>query len=211
MTSNFLKERTEVASFMTRLYTKDLTTCSGGNISMKIDDNLVAITPSQVDKGNLTPDDIGIVELNGTNHTPSLKLSMETGMHLEVYKTRPDISAIVHAHPVTATSFTASDKKICTELTGETWALLQEPVFAPYALMGSQQLAVNVAEAAGKGDIVMMENHGILTVGTSLFAAYNRLEVLESAARITLITHLLNTPVPLNTDKQQAINELFKH
>lgn len=211
MNDNFHKERTEVASFMTRLYNKDLTTCSGGNISMRIDDRLVAITPSQVDKGNLTANDIGIVDLDGNNLTPSLKLSMETGMHLAVYKARPEVKAVVHAHPVTATSFTAAGREISTELTGETWALLQKPVLAPYAIMGSSDLAERVAEATLTGDIVMMENHGILTVGDTLFSAYNRLEVLESAARITLITHLLETPAPLTKEKQSAINELFKH
>ncbi len=205
----FRKEREEVAYFMRRLYTQGLTTTSGGNISMRVGDKVV-ITPSQIDKGRLQEDQIGIVTLEGENLTPELPLSMETGMHLAIYKKRPDVRAVVHAHPVTASSFAVSKTSpIMTELAGETWALVGKPEFAPYEIMGSPELAEVVSETTLKSDAVLMENHGVLAVGNSLINAFNKLELMEAAAKTTLITKLIGNQEPLEADKLKALDLLM--
>ncbi|MFA6695916.1 MAG: class II aldolase/adducin family protein, partial [Sphaerochaeta sp.] len=104
-TKKYEKYRRQVASFMTRLYDRQLTTASGGNISMRISKDLFCITPSALDKGLLTPDDIAVVTLDGKNLTPNLPLSIETEMHRLILVARPDIQAIVHAHPTYVSAF----------------------------------------------------------------------------------------------------------
>ncbi len=205
----YKNEREEVAYFMRRLYTQNLTTCSGGNLSLKVDDNTVLITPSQLDKGRLTAEQIGVLTMDGENLTPELKTSMETWMHLAIYKKRGDVKAIVHAHPAIASSFAVSDKKkIKTCLTGEGRYLLGEPVFAPYKLMGTKDLAEVVSECSLKTNVILMENHGILTVGTDMLQAFNRLEVLEVAAKITLITEVLGNQKELEPHEVAKIDAM---
>ncbi len=183
MTNN----KKEIAYFMTRLYQKGLTSCSGGNISIIDNNKNVFITPSQKDKGKLMPEDIGEIDLNGNNYTPEIKLSMETDMHLAIYKKRPDVKAIIHAHPIYATSYAIKGKTINTKITDETHIILGNITSAPYALSGSKELATNLAKNIGNSNVVIMEKHGILSVGKTLFEAYNRIEVLEAAAKMNFI------------------------
>ena len=205
----YIQEREEVAYFMKRLYTQKLTTRSGGNISFKINENTVLITPSAIDKARLEAKHIGIILLDGANLTPDLKLSMETNLHLAIYRKRSDISAIIHAHPTIATSFTVLNRRINTGLTAEARAVLGVPIFAPYALMGTQDLAEIVSDASLDGNVVLMENHGVLTVGRSLLEAFDRIEVLEAAAKMSLITEILKDKHELSKEHLQQIDEMF--
>ena len=198
---DYSTEREEVAYFMRRLYDKNLTTCSGGNVSLKLNPDMICITPSGLDKGRIKPEQIGIITLEGENLTPELKPSIETSMHIDVHNMRPEIKAVVHAHPVTASSFTASEKKINTALIAESAAILGTPVFAKYAIQGSSELAQIVAAATAQGNIVLMSNHGVLTVGETLLKAFDRIEVLEASAKITLYTELLG-PKRVLSDSQ---------
>ena len=205
---NFQTEKKEVAYFMQRLYEQKLTTCSGGNISFKIDDENILITPSQLDKARLTASQIGIMSLEGENHTPELKPTMESGMHLSIYKKRPDVKAIVHAHPIYATSFSATNKKVNCKLTGEARFVIGEPAYTKYALMGSEELAGIVSEATLNANVVVMKNHGVLAVGESLLQAFDRLEVFEASAKITLISGLLGENNDLSAEELKAIDDL---
>ena len=200
----------EIALYMRRLYAQGLTTCSGGNISVRVDEDRVLITPSKLDKGNLQPETVALVTMDGENLTPELPTSIETGMHLEIFRFRPDIKAIVHAHPVTASLFTATGKKLRTDLLAESRFLLGEPVFAPYALMGTPGLAGIVGESfKDEGTrVVLMENHGVITVGQTLHQAYDRMEVLEVAAKMTWMGELLGGMRPLDQERKEAIDRM---
>ncbi len=198
----------DVAYFMRRLYDQRLTTTSGGNISFRMEDQ-VFITPSQTDKATITAEEIGVLSISGENQTPHLKPSMESKMHLAIYHLRPDVKAIVHAHPVFATSFCISKKEIKTNLAGETWAVIGIPVKADYRLMGTKELADIVAEASLNGNVVLLENHGVLAVGKSLMQAYDRLEVTEVAAKITFITDLMGERKELSASELKEIDKLF--
>ena len=204
-----LKDREKVAAIMRRLYNNGLTTASGGNVSMRIGER-VLITPSQIDKGSITGEQIGVLTLEGSSISSRIKKSMESGMHLAIYKKRPDVKAIVHAHPIFATSFAVSGKKIKTNLAGEARAILRDPAWTPYALMGTPELAEVVSEAARKTNVVLMQNHGIIAMGDTLFQAYDRMEVLEAAARMTLLTDMLGGGKELDKDQLGQIDDLFK-
>lgn len=206
----YRRERKEVARFMRRLYKQGLTTTSGGNISLYISDEIILITPSATDKGRMKWKEIGIIDLTGKNLTPELKLSIETGMHLSIYRKRKDVFAIVHAHPVFASSFTATKSEIETTLTAEAAAILGSPVMVPYALMGTSALAAIVSENIMKSNILLLENHGILTTGSNLLQAFDRLEVLENAAKMTLIVEIMKKKSPLTKNRIQEIEKLFR-
>ncbi len=184
-------EREAVAAIMSRLYTTRLTTTSGGNISLRLSDNLFCITPSQLDKANLTGDLIAVVTMEGENLTPHLKLSIEAEMHRQALSLRRDINAVVHAHPTYASTFTALNKPINTRLLAEAWFLLEEPVVAPYVRMGTTGLADEVATCLKHSNVVLMENHGVLTVGKTLVEAFDLIEVLENSAQMTFISETL--------------------
>lgn len=205
----YLEERKELAYFMQRLYAQGLTTCSGGNISFKINEHTILITPSQLDKARLKTEQIGIITIEGENLTPELKLSMETQMHLSIYKKRQDVKAVIHAHPVFATSFAVSGKKININLTGEARAIVGIPVWTPYALMGSKKLAAVVSDGTLKGNAIIMENHGVLTVGETLLQAFDRLEILEYSAKITLITDFIGSKKEISSEELNKIDKLF--
>lgn len=183
-----LKEcREEIAYFMRRLYERGLTTTSGGNISVRFSEHEILITPSASDKGRMKGDEIGIMDAGG-KILSEFKPSIESSMHLKIYEARPDVKAIVHAHPVVASTFAATSAQINCRLLAESYAILGKPAYAPYCLMGTDKLAEAVSETAKSANCIIMRNHGALTVGKSLLEAFDRLEVLETCAKMTLIS-----------------------
>jgi len=189
-------ERKDVARFMRRLYKHGLTTTSGGNISLRLSDDVILITPSATDKGRM--------------RWKEVKPSIETAMHLAIYKKKNDVRAIVHAHPVVASLFTAIKGRINTNLTAEARAILGEPLFVRYALMGSSELAQVAAENILKSDILLLENHGILTTGLNLLQAFDRIEVLENAAKMTLMAELTGKKRPLDKARIVELEKMFR-
>ena len=206
----YKSERKEVARFMRRLYRHGLTTTSGGNISLRLSDELILITPSATDKGRMKWKEVGIINIFGENLTPYLKPSIETAMHLSIYKKKKEVLAIVHAHPVFASLFTAIKAKINTNLTAEAKAILGDPLFVRYAVMGSAALAEVAAENILESDILLLENHGILTTGSNLLQAYDKIEVLENAAKMTLMTEMTGRKRPLDKVRILELERLFK-
>ena len=206
----YKSERKEVAHFMRRLYKHGLTTTSGGNISLRLSDDLILITPTATDKGRMKWKEVGIVNIFGENFTPQLKPSIETAMHLAIYKRKNDVSAIVHAHPVFASLFTANKAKINTNLTSEAKAILGDPLLVRYAVMGSKALAEVAAENIMKSDILLLENHGILTTGSTLLNAFDKIEVLENAAKMTLMTEMTGKKRPLDKARILELEKLFR-
>ena len=194
---------------MRRLYCHGLTTTSGGNISLRVSDDCILITSSGTDKGKMRWSDVGILSAAGENLTPDLKPSIESEMHLSIFRKR-DVKAIVHAHPVFATSFTAMKRRIDTTLTAEACAILGEPLFVLYALMGTKELAEVVSENISDSNILLLENHGILSVGSDLLQAFDRIEVLENAAKMTVITRMMGKSRPLSSPRAEEIRRLFK-
>ncbi|NOY81045.1 MAG: class II aldolase/adducin family protein [Kiritimatiellaeota bacterium] len=205
----YQQERFEVARFMRRLYRQGLTTTSGGNISLRLDDGHILLTASQHDKGRLRAEDVGVLDMDGRNLTPTLRPSIEIGMHLAVYRARSDAKAVVHAHPPFTSAFCASTERISTHLVAESYAILGDPAYVPYLPMGSRALAEAVATRAHSSVCILMANHGALTLGTTLLEAFDRIEVLEAAARLTLYARLLGAPRALNAAELTELDEML--
>ncbi|MCF0206135.1 MAG: class II aldolase/adducin family protein [Bacteroidales bacterium] len=177
-------ERIKVAETMRRLYDRGLTTVSGGNVSMRNAEGYVFITASQSDKSCIDMRKIIVFSPDGENLSPSLKPSMETQMHLNIYKQRPDVFAIVHSHPVFASTFAVAGKTVDSAITGEARYVLGEVGLIPYHLMGTAALADACSSVMKNHNAAIMAKHGALTLGKNLFEAYDRMEVLENTAHI---------------------------
>jgi L-fuculose-phosphate aldolase len=208
--NNYKQERRDVARFMRRLYRQGLTTTSGGNISLKVSDDIIVITPSATDKGRMKWREVGIMTIEGDNLTPQLKPSIEHEMHLSIYRKKNDITAIVHAHPLFASAFTAMKCTIDTNLTAEAKAVCGDPCLVRYALMGTEELASLASDCILKSDILLLENHGVLATGSSLLHAFDKLEVLENAARMTMIVDMAGKKKPLNRSRIRELERLFR-
>lgn len=195
---------------MRRLYRRGLTTTSGGNISLRVTDEIIAITSSATDKGMMRWKEVGLMTILGENLTTELKPSIEAAMHLSIYQRKSEITAIIHAHPIFATSFTAMKHTIKTNLTAEAKAICGDPFIVPYALMGTTELAVLAADNIVKSDILLLENHGILTTGANLLEAFDKIEVLENAAKMTLIVEFTGKKKTLDRARIVDIERLFR-
>lgn len=186
MTRQLIHPRDEIMRTMERIYRYRMTTTSGGNLSIHEPGGDIWITPARVDKGSLTRNDIVRVTAAGAVeglHPPS----SEFPFHKAVYAARPDIRAVVHAHPVALVAFSICHKTPDTRLFHQAHSVCGRVGFAPYALPGSAQLGSNIAEAFKAGcDSVILENHGVVVGGTSLSHAFQRFEAFEFAAKTVI-------------------------
>ncbi len=175
--------RDEIMRTMQRIYRYRMTTTSGGNLSIREANGDVWITPARVDKGSLTRDDIVCVKADGTiegKHSPS----SEFPFHQAIYATRPDIQAVVHAHPVALVAFSICRQTPDTRLFHQADSVCGKTGFAPYAVPGSKQLGDRIAEAfKADCDSVILENHGVVVGGECLSHAFQRFEAFEFAAK----------------------------
>ncbi len=191
---NFLEQREAVASTMRKVYQRGLTTVSGGNISFRLNEELFCITASAFDKSSITGEQVAIVGFDGTNHTPNLKLSIESEMHRLVLMSRPDINAVVHSHPVYASTFSAVEGEKCeilTRLTAEAYYFMGDVVNTPYKLMGTQSLADIVSTYIKDYDVMLMRNHGAIVVAKDLLGGFDKMDLLERAAQMTVVAKQL--------------------
>ncbi|HQZ64373.1 MAG TPA: class II aldolase/adducin family protein [Planctomycetaceae bacterium] len=181
-----LHPRDEIMQTMDRIYRYRMTTTSGGNLSIRDEAGDIWISPARVDKGNLTRNDIVCVRADGTVdglHPPS----SEFPFHKAIYAVRPDIRAIVHAHPVALVAFSICRQTPNTRLFHQAHSVCGKLGFAPYACPGSEQLGSNIAATFREGcDSVILENHGVVVGGDLLAQAFERFEAFEFAGK-TLI------------------------
>ncbi len=183
---SLLHPRDEIMRTMERIYRYRMTTTSGGNLSIHNPGGDIWITPARVDKGSLTRQDIIRVTPDGVVDGPH-RPSSEFPFHQAVYAVRPDIRAVVHAHPVALVAFSICRQTPDTRLFHQAHSVCGRTGFAPYALPGSEQLGRNIAAAFQAGcDSVILENHGVVVGGTSLSHAFQRFEAFEFAAKTVI-------------------------
>lgn len=181
-----LHPRDQLVAIMNRIYRNGMTTLSGGNLSIRDDDDSIWITPAGVDKGKLTPQDIICVKGDGRvigPHSPSSELPF----HRAIYRERPDLHGIVHAHPPALVSFSIVRETPRTDIIPQARRVCGLVGYAPYALPGSEALGESIANTFAKGyNVVLLENHGIAAGGPDLLTAFHRLETLDFCARTQL-------------------------
>ncbi len=176
-----------------------------GNMSVRLGADRILTTPTCMSKGMMTEDDMVITDLTGRRVSGSRKPSSEIGMHLLIYRLRPEVNAVCHAHPPTATGYAAAgmalDKPILCELI---IGLGSIPV-ARYGTPGTPELAAALEPLVQGHDAILMANHGVVTCGPDLLTAYLRMETTEHFARVALVTQLLGKQEVLSNDDVQKL------
>jgi L-fuculose-phosphate aldolase len=188
--------RSAITEVGRRLYSRGLICALEGNVSVRLGDRLL-VTPAGVCKGFLADGDLVTTDLEGRALDGKGRASSEILMHVAVYRRRPDVLAIVHAHPPTATAFAAAGIPLDKPLLAESVVTLGPVPVIPYHAPATAELAETVAAAAATAQAVLLANHGALTVGEDLWRAWERMETLEHLARVALNTHLLGQVHPL--------------
>lgn len=204
MRFSLLHPRDQLVAVMERIYRQGMTTLSGGNLSVLDRSGDLWITPAGVDKGTLAPRDIMRVRADGTVEGPH-RPSSEYPFHRAIYARRPDLHAVLHAHPPALVSFSIAHQIPDTRIIPQANRVCGAVGYAPYALPGSEQLGANIAATFAQGhEVVLLENHGIATGGASLLEAFQRLETLDFCARTLIQAHGLGSFSTL-TDDQLAL------
>jgi L-fuculose-phosphate aldolase len=187
-----------------RMDEKGLVTAEDGNLSARLGPDRFLITATGVPKGELTPRDIVTVDAEGRPQGAE-RPSLELGMHLAVYRLRPDVNAVVHAHPPTALGFALAGRDLTRPLVPEVVVHLGSVPLAPYAVPGSPQLEAAIAPLVPGHQGILLANHGAITLGASVEQARTRMEILEHLARITLVAEVLGGARPLTDAQTEAL------
>lgn len=193
-----------------RIYDRGMVAANDGNISVKLGENEFLCTPTGVSKGFMTPEYICKVDAEGKviQANPGFKPSSEIKMHMRVYKERPDVKSVVHAHPVYATGFAIAGIPLTQPIMPEAVIALGCVPIAEYGTPSTEEIPDAVAKYLQSFDAVLLENHGALTFSDSLLNAYHKMESVEFYAKLLYISNQLGGPKELNNDQVQKLYEI---
>lgn len=191
-----------------RLYARGYVASNDGNISVRLDDARILTTPKSVSKGFMTPEMMVVTDLAGTRISGERDPSSELLMHLEVYRHRPDVRAVVHAHPPLATGFAVAGIPLDRAVLAEVITTLGSIPIAAYGTPSTQELPDAVRQYIKAHDGLLLANHGALTVAHELFAAYYKMETIEHFARISLVARMLGGERLLSHDEVMRLQGL---
>src|SRR6201987_6378653 len=200
------QSRREIVQIGRMLHERDFIAATDGNLSVRLDERRILITPTGMSKGAMRPVDLVVADMNGVRLKGKREITSEVGMHLLIYRMRPDVQAIVHAHPRTATGFAAAGIPLTEPLVCEVVMGLGCIPLARYGTPGTSELAETLEPFVPDYDAILMSNHGVVTYGDTLEHAYMKMETVEHFAQIALVTHLLGRQEPL---KQVEIEKLM--
>jgi len=198
--------RRDLALYGRRLYEKGFVAATDGNLSARLAEGGFLATPTGLPKGEL--EEGLMARLDGEGRPTSGRPSSEWPMHLAIYRARPDVGAVVHAHPPFATALACAGRGLDGAILSEVIISLGTVPLAPFALPSTEGLADRVATSLGDHAAVLLANHGAVTVGPDVRSAYYRMETLEQASRIQLYADLLGGGRPLPEQAVQALRGL---
>ena len=187
MPNSIFSVKKEVVEICRRIYNRGYVAANDGNVSARIDDGHIVLTPTGVSKGFLKPDELAVVDIEGKQVSGYTKPSSEAKMHLTIYRSRPDVNAVVHAHPPTATGFAVAGIPLTQCVLPEVIISVGSIPIAEYATPGSQELADVVVKYFQQYDAILMANHGAFTVGCTVTNAHIKMETIEHFAKIMLV------------------------
>lgn len=204
------RERNLIVQYGRKLITSNLTTGSGGNLSLyNRQEGLVAIKPSGIEYFDLCPEDVVIMTVDGEIVEGDKKPSSEVSFHLGLLKHRPDVNAVIHTHSVYATTIACLGWELPAVHYLVGFSGNKVPV-APYATFGTKELADNILKSIGSYNACLMANHGIVTVGNNIATAFATAEEIELVARIYYQTKCIGQPVILSDEEMAVVGEKFK-
>lgn len=197
--------RRSLVKFGKWLYRLGFTPGCSGNLSSRLGPDTILATPTGCSKYLLKADDMVVVDLEGNHITGSKKVTSEIGMHLAIYNARPDVHAVVHAHPPIATGFACAGRALDEPLCAEAIMTLGPVPLAPYATTGTNELRDSLAALIPGHTAILMANHGAVTFGDTLLDAFLKMETVEHFANICLVAHQLGSASLLD---RHAIDQL---
>ena len=190
-----------------RLYQNGYIVSSDGNISARLEEDRILATPTGLCKGTLSPEDLVVCDMDGKRVSGRLHPSSEIGMHLFLYRERPDIRAVVHAHPPTATGFTVAGVPLTDCVLPEVIITLGSVPTASYGTPGGPEISDPIRQFVKDYDAYLLENHGATTVGSDVMNAYYKMETLEHFARILFVARQLGG---INVLDREQVARLLK-
>ena len=173
------------------IHERSFVAATDGNISVRLDHSRVLTSPTAISKGMMTPDDLVITDMKGKRLSGRRMPSSELAMHLLIYHRRPDIRAVCHAHPPTATGYAAAGLPLNKAIVSEVVLSLGCIPVAPYATPGTPELTEALEPLVPNYDAILMANHGVVTYGPDLLTAFFRMEIVEHFAQVSLVTETL--------------------
>ena len=191
-----------------RLHQRAYVASNDGNISVRLAGDRILTTPKGVSKGFMTPDMMVTTDLEGNKVAGERDASSELPMHLAVYRSRPDVRAVVHAHPPVATGFAVAGIALDRAVLAEVVTTLGSIPIADYGTPSTDELADAVRRYITAHDGLLLANHGALTVAGELFAAYYRMETIEHFARISVVARLLGRERLLSREEVMRLQDL---
>ena len=202
--------RNDIVEVGRRLWVRGFVASNDGNISVRLDDTRLLMTPASVSKGFMTPDMMVITDLQGKllDGAPGRKPSSETMMHLVVYRNRPDVNAVVHSHPPLSTGFAVAGIPLDRAVLAEVVTTLGSIPIAEYGTPSTRELADAVEPYVRLHDGLLLANHGALALGKDLFAAYYKMETIEHFAKISLVARMLGREHVLSKEEVARLQAL---
>ncbi len=207
---NEFEIKKEICEIGKRIYNKGMVASNDGNISVKLNENEFLCTPTGVSKGFMTPEYICKVDKDGKviQANGKFKPSSEIKMHMRVYKERPDVNAVVHAHPMYATAFAIAGIPLTQPIMPEAVISLGCVPIAEYGTPSTEEIPDAVSKYLPYYDAVLLENHGALSYADSLLAAYHKMESVEFYAKLLYLSRQLGGPKELSKDQVERLYEI---
>lgn len=199
--------RGELVQFSRWLSRLGFTPGTSGNLSVRLDENRLLITPTGMSKYLLKSSDMVIVDLHGRLLSGTRKVTSEAGMHLTIYHLRPDVEAVIHCHPPVATAFACSGRALDEILCQEAVMTLGIVPLAMYATTGTDEVAASLVPFIPEHEAILMANHGAVSYGKTLLEAFQRMETVEHLAQVGLVAHQLGTAMPLCAARVQELHQ----
>jgi L-fuculose-phosphate aldolase len=200
--------RADLVEIGRRMYTRGYTASNDGNLSVRLGADRLLMTPKGVCKGFMSPDMMCITDLDGRKLQGDRDPSSEMLMHLEVYRQRADVRAVVHAHPPIATGFAVAGIPLDRAVLAEVLTTLGSVPIAEYATPSTMELPMAVRKYITAHDGMLLANHGALTVGADAFSAYYKMETIEHFAHISLVARLLGRENLIAREELARLQEL---
>lgn len=191
------------------IYGRGYVAATDGNLSLRLDAHRILASPTGISKGMMQPEDLVITGLDGRKLSGSREPSSELHMHLTIYRARPEISAVCHAHPPAATGFAAAGIPLESPLLAELVVSLGVVPLAPYGMPGTSALSQAIEPLIANHDAILLANHGVVTYGADLLSAFFRMETAEHFARVALVTKILGTQTVLSNDQVDALKTVY--
>jgi L-fuculose-phosphate aldolase len=187
------------------MFQKGWIAANDGNITIRLDESRILATPTGISKGRMEPDDLIVVDHAGNKISGRRERTSEIAMHLKIYELRPDVRAVVHAHPPVTTGFAAAGRPLDLAVLPEVVVGLGCVPLAAYGLPGTPALTEPMIPLIPGHDALLMANHGAVCYGEDVFQAYYRMETMEHFARITLVAELLGGPKVLPRNEVEKL------